>query len=141
MKHSTGFTIIELVFVVLLLGSTSVLFFVQKNSIETSARDDKRKISINALYYGLEEIYHKNNGSYPRTLTKETLPYIDPDLFMDPNNLALGQTTVEIGTETYPVQPDYSYEGTNCDGESCKSYTLRSTLENEDDFVKTSRSH
>ncbi len=139
MKRQSGFTVIELIFVILLLGAASVIFFVQKNNIEITARDEQRKTAINAMYYGLEEIYYKEHKSYPRTLDETTLPFIDPAHFTDPRDVKLGQTSVTIDDKEYRVTSDYSYEGTNCKDDSCKSYTLRATLENEDDFVKTSR--
>lgn len=139
MKRQSGFTVIELIFVILLLAVASVIFFVQKNNIEITARDNQRKTAINAMYYGLEEIYYKNHAAYPRTLDEKTLPFVDPELFTDPYGVKLGQTTVTVDNQEYQVTSDYRYEGTNCTGETCKSYTLRATLENEDDFVKTSR--
>lgn len=139
MKHQSGFTVIELVFVVLLLGAASVIFFIQKNNIEVTARDTQRKTAINAMYYGLEEVYYKQHKSYPRTLDATALPSIDEALFADPTGIKLGQTTVTVNDEEVSVESDYRYEPTNCTDNSCKSYTLRTSLENEADFVKTSR--
>ncbi len=139
MKHQSGFTVIELVFVVLLLGAASVIFFIQKNNIEVTARDTQRKTAINAMYYGLEEVYYKQHKSYPRTIDATTLPSIDEALFADPTGIKLGQTTVTVNDEEVAVESDYRYEPTNCTDNSCKSYTLRTSLENEADFVKTSR--
>lgn len=139
MKHQSGFTVIELVFVVLLLAAASVIFFIQKNNIEVTARDTQRKTAINAMYYGLEEVYYKQHKSYPRTLDAATLPSIDEALFTDPTGIKLGQTTITVDDEEISVESDYRYEPTNCTDNSCKSYTLRTTLENEADFVKTSR--
>lgn len=139
MKHRPGFTVIELVFVVALLAAASVIFFIQKNNLEVTARDSQRKTAINAMYYSLEEVYYKQHSSYPRTLDATALPSIDAALFTDPNGIKLGQTTVTVDDETLTVASDYRYEGTNCSGETCKSYQLRAVLENEDDFVKTSR--
>lgn len=139
MKRSSGFTVIELILIVVILGAASVLFFAQKNTIEITARDTQRKTAINAMYYALEEVYYKQHQNYPRTLDATTLPSVDPALFTDPTGIKLGQTTISVdGTDT-PVQPDYRYEPTNCDGDVCKSYTLRTSLENEADFVKTSQ--
>ncbi len=139
MRHRTGFTVIELLFVVLLLAAASVIFFVQKNNIEVTARDTQRKTAINAMHLSLEEVYFKNHGSYPRTLDEATLPSVDEPLFTDPNGIKLGQTTVTVNDTKYPVESDYRYEATDCSGDACKSYTLRTTLENEDDFIKKNR--
>lgn len=139
MRHQSGFTVIELLFVVLLVGVASVIFFVQKNNIEVTARDTQRKTAINAMHLSLEEVYFKNHGSYPRTLDAATLPSVDEALFTDPNGIKLGQTTVTVNDKQYAVESNYRYEATNCTEDSCKSYTLRTTLENEDDFVKKNR--
>jgi type II secretory pathway pseudopilin PulG len=139
MKQQSGFTVIEIIFVVLLLGLASVIFFIQKNNIEVTARDTQRKTAINAMYYGLEEVYYKEHKSYPRVLDEKALPSIDSALFSDPNGIKLGQTTVTIDDQDYAVESNYRYEPTDCTEDACKSYTLRSTLENEADFEKTSR--
>ena len=127
MKSSRGFTVIELVIVVAFFAAASVLFFVQKNHVEVAARDDARKTAINAMYYSLEEVYYKQHNGYPRTINSEILPSVDPNLFKDPNGVKIG----ESGS-------NYRYEGLNCNGDTCKSYTLRADLEAEGDFVKSS---
>jgi len=128
MKSSRGFTVIELLVVVVLLATASIIFFVQKNHVEVAARDEVRKTSINAMYYSLEEVYFVQHNSYPRTISSEVLPSVDPELFKDPNGVKIGESS-----------SDFRYEGLNCDGDACQSYSLRSTLENEDDYIKTSR--
>ncbi|MFZ1250146.1 MAG: type II secretion system protein [Candidatus Microsaccharimonas sp.] len=127
MKSSRGFTVIELLIVITFFAVASVIFFVQKNHVEVAARDDARKTAINAMYYSLEEVYFKQNQSYPRTINSENLPSVDPELFKDPNNVKINEST-----------SDYRYEGLNCTDSSCKQYTLRANLEAEDDFVKNS---
>lgn len=128
MKSSRGFTVIELLIVVGVLAAASVIFFIQKNNIETAARDDARRTSINAIYYSLEEVYFKENESYPRTVSSEVLPSVDPELFKDPKGVKIGEST-----------SDFRYEPTDCNGERCAGYSLRATLEQEDDYVKTNR--
>jgi len=130
MKSTRGFTVIELLIVVALLATASIIFFVQKNHVEVAARDDQRKTSINAMYYSLEEVYFAKNNSYPRTISAEVLPSVDPDLFKDPSGVTIGDG-----------ESNFRYESLNCDGDACKSYTLRSTLENEDDYIKKNRSN
>ena len=126
----SGFTIIELLFIIVLLAVASVLFFVQKNNLEVAGRDETRKTSINAMYYSIEEVYFKANNYYPRTVDEATLPSVDPALFKDPSGVKIGE-----------AESNYRYEPYNCDGDVCKNYTLRTTLENEDDYVKTNRSN
>jgi type II secretory pathway pseudopilin PulG len=128
MKRSQGFTVIELILVVILLGAASILFFVQKNNLTVAHRDTERKTAINAMYFALEEVYYKTNHSYPQTITSSALPSVDPTLLKDPAGNTIGEANSQ-----------YRYEPTNCVNSACQSYTLRTTLENEADFVKTSR--
>lgn len=128
MKSTRGFTVIELVIVVTLFAVASVVFFVQKNHVEVAARDDARKTSINAIYYSLEEVYFTQNKAYPRTVNAEILPSVDPDLFKDPNGVKIGENT-----------SDFRYEPLNCSGDTCQGYSLRTTLEGEDDYIKSNR--
>lgn len=128
MKSSRGFTVIELLIVVALFATASVVFFIQKNTVEVAARDNDRKTSINAMYYSLEEVYFKENGSYPRTLNEETLPSVAPEAFKDPAGVKIGESS-----------SDFRYEPLDCQQNACKSYSLRTILENEDDYIKTNR--
>ena len=123
-----GFTVIELLALIALLVIVGAVFWTQKTAIETSARDDSRKTSINALYYALEEVYYPANKNYPKTLTASTLPSVDPNVFKDPQGKELGKS-----------DSDFSYEGKECTGDTCKSYSLRTKLQSEADFVKDSR--
>jgi hypothetical protein len=127
-KSSKGFTVVELVFIAVLLGFASILFFIQKNNIETIAKDDKRKTSINAMYYSLEEVFYPTNGFYPQTISSDNLKSVDPALFTDPDGIKMNTS----GSA-------YSYTPTNCENDKCKSYTLKTTLENEADYTKASR--
>jgi type II secretory pathway pseudopilin PulG len=127
-KYSKGFTVIEISLIISILAVASVLFFTQKNNISTTARDDKRKISINAMYYSLEEVFYKTNNFYPPTIDEKILPAVDPTLFTDPSGNKLGNAS-----------SSYRYEPTNCANDKCTSYTLRSSLENEKDFVKSNK--
>jgi prepilin-type N-terminal cleavage/methylation domain-containing protein len=130
MKYSRGFTVIELLIVVVLVTTASLLFFMQKNNVEVAARDESRKTSINAMYYSLEEVYFKQHSSYPRAVNSTVLPSVDPELFKDPSGVKIGE-----------ADSNFSYEATNCDGDACKAYTLRTTLQNEDDYIKTNRTN
>jgi Tfp pilus assembly protein PilE len=125
--RSRGFTVIELLFVVAFLGTIAILFFVQRNNVEIAAHDTQRKTAINAMYYSLEEVFYAKNSYYPLSINSEVLPSVDPDLFTDPNGVAINDST-----------SNYRYQGTNCTDNKCKSYTLRAILENEADYVKTS---
>jgi type II secretory pathway pseudopilin PulG len=129
-KNSRGFTVIELLFVAVLVGLASILFFVQKHNLGVIAQDDTKKTAINAMYYGLEEVFYPANKYYPQSIGSDNLKSVDPTLFTDPNG-------IKINT----ADSAYTYSPTNCTDGKCKSYTLKATLENEDDFIKTSKNN
>jgi len=129
MKTRKGFTVLELILAIVFVGIFVVLFFLQKESVEAMRRDENRKTSINAIYYALEEGYYADHGYYPENIeSSDVLPWIDPNLFTDP-----------LGVNLWDDGGNFSYETSNCQDGKCKSYTLRTTLEKEDDYIKTSR--
>ncbi|MBQ8984412.1 type II secretion system protein [Candidatus Saccharibacteria bacterium] len=128
MKNKSGFTLIELIIVIVFASLALILFFVQKINIDAMDRDDHRKIAINAMYYGLEEGFFDKNGYYPETISEENLTVIDPNLFTDPSGVILGETGCS-----------YTYEAANCEDGKCKEYTLRAVLEKEEDYIKKNR--
>lgn len=125
-----GFTVLELLAVIALLLTIAGVAWSQKTNIETAARDDKRKIAINAMHYSLEEVYYAKNKSYPKNLSSTTLPSVDKELFKDPRGVSISDAA-----------SDYSYEGKNCSNDVCKSYTLHTHLEHEADYQKQSRNN
>jgi type II secretory pathway pseudopilin PulG len=128
MKRSHGFTVIEVIVVALFLSVATVVLFIQKNHLATTQRDDQRKTAINAMYYSLEEVFFAKNGYYPSEINDKVLPSVDPALFTDPNGVKLGDKNA-----------NYRYEGSNCDNDKCKGYSLRADLEKEADYVKKNR--
>lgn len=125
-----GFTVLEIIICIAIVATFTVLFFFQKRDIDKMNRDEQRKTAINAIYYALEEGFYEENGYYPESIENaETLHWIDPNLFTDPTGINLWQ---EGG--------NYSYEAENCNEDNhCKKYTLRSVMEKEEDYIKTSR--
>ena len=127
-KHSNGFTVIEILFIALIAGAASIVFFVQKNNLEIVANDNAKKTAINAMYYSLEEVFYPTNKYYPQTISSDNIKSIDPALFTDPNGAKINTT-----------DGSYTYTATDCQDGKCKSYSLKATLQNEADFVKTNR--
>lgn len=162
LRHSqqSGFTVIELIVVSIVLIVASIVTFVQINNLKIAAQDSDRKSAVNAMYYALEEVYYKKNGYYPAKLDKATLPSVDPALFTDPDGFTLGQealtedeleklinenkSTPEVEKRLSSLnagkQPNYHYDATNCSSDGkCKSYTLRADLASEAQYIKKSR--
>lgn len=129
MKHPRGFTVIELLVVIVLVALGSYVFYNEKSITDAVRRDSARKIAINAMYYNLEEVYYEKNGFYPATIDSKTLRAMDPGLFTDPRGVKLGESN-----------SDYSYDGVGCSTDNkCDGYRLASTMEREAEFVKKNR--
>lgn len=126
-----GFTVVELLVVIAVLGVGCWLFFSEKMKLDAVQRDNQRKVAINAMYYSLEEYYYAKFGYYPQTIDSKTLRTVDPELFTDPTGIKFGKSGA-----------DYSYNSTGCstDGK-CTGYTLLSTMEREGDYRKQNREH
>lgn len=129
-KKLHGFTIIELLFIIVIIGLASVLFFVQKSNLQVVANDNAKKTAINAMYYSLEEVFYPANKYYPQTISSDNLKSVDPALFTDPDDTIIGT-----------AGSAYSYSPTNCLNNQCKSYALKATLEKEADYIKASRNN
>jgi len=126
-----GFTVIELLVVLVILIIGAWLFFSEQDNVNAVQRDSARKVAINAMYYNLEEVYYPQHSYYPEHIDSKTLRAIDPALFTDPTGIALGE-----------FDSDYRYDATGCSTDGhCTGYTLRSIMERESDYTKTNRSH
>lgn len=129
MKASQGFTAIELLVALALLGIVAAIGWSQYMSLSAMHRDQDRKIAINAIHYNLEEVALPTLKGYPRTLKESQLKAMDPSLLKDPRGIKVGSS-----------KSDYRYEPTGCNGgDICSGYTLRADLELESDFVKKNR--
>lgn len=125
-----GFTVIELLVMIVLLVGIGVTFFIQKSQFESISRDDKRRTAINAMYYNLEDVFYLKNKYYPRVINENNLTAMDSNLLKDPNGVKVGS-----------AGSDYNYDPVDCQGDKCQGYTLRASLENEEDYVKENRSN
>jgi type II secretory pathway pseudopilin PulG len=130
MKRAHGFTVIELIVVIVFLGAAATILLVQKANLQAGQRDDTRKTAINAMYYSLEEVFYEKNGYYPAAIDSKTLRAMDPELFTDPNGIKMG----EEGS-------NYRYESLNCDNAKCKAYKLSSAMEKEASYEKKNRNN
>ncbi len=127
MHRQKGFTVIELIVVIIVALAVATLFFIQKQGVDMAARDKQRKTAINAVYYGLEKVFYQENHYYPSQINQKTLSVVDPSLFKDPSGEKINQP-----------KSNYRYLPSSCIKDKCKSYTLRTTLEKEADYIKHS---
>jgi type II secretion system protein G len=115
LKKQGGFTLLELLIVIVIIGILALLIIPNITSAPKKARDTKRKTDITTVRKGLEE-YFVNNNVYPAALsdlTTGSAPIIGT-LPADPKN---------TGAFVYT----YSPANTNT------TYTLTACLENDQD--------
>ena len=140
--RSKGFTIVELLIVIVVIAILATLVIVTFTGIQQKARDSQRQTDINALDSHIEAFF-ASNGYYPTLNDLQTsswvttnLKGIDPQAFVDPKGGALA------GTATASA---YGYSTTGCttttpssDTNQCTAFTLTSDLEAGGTFTKSS---
>lgn len=143
---SGGFTIVELLIVIVVIGILATLVIVTFSGIQQKGRNSQRQTDINTVTTYVSA-YYTEKGYYP-TLTdmndatwrSNNAKGLDPEALKDPRGNA--QTLVGTTTANSYV---YTVGGTGCvattassDTNACDSYTLTATLEPSGTYVKQS---
>ena len=147
-KRDQGFTIVELLIVIVVIGILALLVITTYSGIQQKARNNTRQANLGAIQTQLE-IYYQNNGFYPSlahmqtgasastsaiaTWVKTNLKNLDQNALVDPGGN--GSHYLQ-GT---PTAKYYSYEVTQADGTTscasdettCAAYTLTATYEGQ----------
>jgi len=89
-----GFTLIELMIVIVILGILMGTILPRLTGAQSRARDTARIADLNNISQALE-VYFNDNGSYP-----PGRGCLDPDPANDPGQIAAGATGSENGTNT-----------------------------------------
>jgi prepilin-type N-terminal cleavage/methylation domain-containing protein len=109
--NRSGFTIVELLIVIVVIGILAGLVFVQFNNVQGRARDSERKADIRLIESKLAE-YRADNSSYPAALSDLT------DIPADA--LVVGSTTEGY---TYVATPS----GCTTAAKDCEGYSVSSS--------------
>ncbi len=141
-KKQSGFTIVELLIVIVVIGILALLVVNTFSGIQKKARDSERQTDINALH-GQLEAYYAQNAKYPSLTDLQTSTWVsanlkglDPKALLDPN-----QTTAVIQGSNAANQYGYVATPSGCDngtGGDCTAYALTATLESGSTFAKNS---
>ena len=142
LKNKKGFTIVELLIVIVVIGILATLVIVTFTGIQQKARNSQRQTDINAVDSHVEA-YYATNGNYPTlanlndaTWRSANMKGLDPEALKDPkatsDDLASG-----AGSAT---QYGYTVTPNGCDNTTtmCDSFTLTATLEGGSTYVKKS---
>lgn len=67
-SHGHGFTIVELLIVIVVIALLAAITIVAYNGIQQRARDAERSVELGQIQKALE-MYHADNGAYPKCNT------------------------------------------------------------------------
>jgi prepilin-type N-terminal cleavage/methylation domain-containing protein len=141
-KRSQGFTIVELLIVIVVIGILALLVITTYSGIQQKARNSKRQTDIQSIQTQLEAFFSQN-GYYPSLADmKDTaangflatnMKSLDKTALTDPSNPTQSdQLVTGTGTpKTYAYAVTQSDGTTACetDHTTCAKYTLTATYE------------
>jgi len=139
-QRQSGFTIVELLIVIVIIGILATLVIVTFSGVQQKARDSERKTDINAIASQLGAAY-ANKGYYPTLAGLNDAPTraaleirLDLKAFADPKNPNDQAVVAGTATGAAPVNFHYFYEPSGCAGaavgDQCTGYTISANLEN-----------
>ena len=144
-NRNKGFTIIELLIVIIIIGILALIGVVAYGNVQESARNSKRQSDVSSIHTALEA-YYVQNTLYPSlTQINDTSAggFRETELKGVPNETFQDPKAADSILAAAPAANVYSYEvlPAGCDnsaGNECTSYTLTATLEGGGTAVKSS---
>lgn len=141
-RDQQGFTIVELLIVIVVIGILAALVVTTYAGIQAKARDSKRRTDIQALQTQVEAFYATNNF-YPAlanlnstTWRADHMKSLDKDALYDPSAPNTTDANPLSGSEATDSGKKYGYVALNsasatcADGDTtCATYTLSAYLE------------
>lgn len=137
-KRNQGFTIVELLIVIVVIGILALLVITTYSGIQAKARNSKRQTDIQSIQTQLEAFFSQN-GYYPSLADLNSSSWLgtnmkslDQNALIDPSNPTNSKTLLAA-----PAAKSYSYDVKQSDGTTscetddttCAKYTLTSTYE------------
>jgi prepilin-type N-terminal cleavage/methylation domain-containing protein len=147
-KKSNGFTVIELLIVIVVIGILAAIVISTYSGIQVKQRNSKRQTDIQSIQTQLEAFYSQN-GYYPSSANIDSTTWRDknmanlrPSVMIDPS--AADQNTADASLAASPAAKVFSYQVTDSNGNSCAKdvtncakYTLTATFEGTVNGQKT----
>ena len=136
-KRDQGFTIVELLIVIVVIGILALLVITTYSGIQAKARNSKRQTDVQSIQTQVEAFFSQN-GYYPSladinssSWLNTNMKSLDQNALIDPSNPTNSKTLASS-----PTAKQYSYQVTDSSGNSCESddttcakYTLTATYE------------
>lgn len=143
-KRNEGFTIVELLIVIVVIAILALLVITTYSGIQAKARNSKRQTDLASIQTHLEAFYN-DNGYYPAlgdlnqtaagagTFIKDSMNGLDPEALVDPKNPTKSQLLLAAPDTTkhqyaYAVT-DSSNASCEADHTTCAKYTLTAQYE------------
>jgi prepilin-type N-terminal cleavage/methylation domain-containing protein len=142
-KRNQGFTIVELLIVIVVIGILALLVITTYSGIQAKARNAKRQTDIASLQTQLEAFFSQQ-GYYPSLGDMNSISWrgqfmksLDVNALVDPSSTCDPTVTGSACLVAAPVAKSYSYKVTQSDGTTscesadtgCAQYTLTGTYE------------
>lgn len=142
-KREQGFTIVELLIVIVVIGILALLVITTYSGIQAKARNSKRSSDVKSLQTHIEAFFSQH-GYYPsRAHMNDPAWRVLPDNMksLDKNALKDPKSSCDVDSTTgclvaSPTESAYAYAVTNSAGSSCEAaedtcakYTLTATFE------------
>lgn len=153
-KRNQGFTIVELLIVIVVIGILALLVITTYSGIQAKARNSKRQSDLNSIQTQLEA-YFQQNGNYPSyadlssaSWVASNMKSLDINALIDPSSGSSTATLVNSnnasGTakkyEYYPTDDTGSSANCEATDTTCSQYTLiaqyEGTVNGQTTFVK-----
>lgn len=155
-NKSKGFTIVELLIVIVVIGILATLVIVTFTGIQQKARNSQRQTDINALDSHIEA-YYAQKGNYP-TLAQmndagwrgTNMKGLDPAALVDPKGDSAATAPLDgsaasatkysyVATESTNSNAACTSTDVNTDDTACDTFTLTAKLEGSStDYTKKS---
>ena len=143
-RDQSGFTIVELLIVIVVIGILAALVVTTYGGIQAKARDSNRQSDVKALQTQLEAFYATKNY-YPAVADVNSTSWrtanmksLDAEALIDPS-AASGTTTLSTTAASASNNKVYGYVTSGCTGtaptdgtngtDQCTGYTLTTYLE------------
>ena len=148
-KRQRGFTIIELIVIIVVIGILAAITLYGANRYQMDARDAKRTTSITVISEALEK-YYDQNGEYPNcsavgadgaTVAANTLKDLNAAVLVAPQAASGVTNSLGCGTVATTANDVFQYVGdgtnpcTNSTG-ACLRYTLRYKSESDGTIIQ-----